>query len=349
MRLAAPPSRPAAVIAFAMCLLAAIASTALAAKTDVLVLKNGDRITGEVELLERGRLTFSTDDMGTLAIEWDKVASVTAAASFEIEDLKGGQYFGSLRPAPDSGAVAIVERDGTRVVELLSVARISRLGASFWERLEGAVDVGASYTSSSDLYKLDLGAESRYERPGYALSANASATLSRQPEVEDTRRATLGINASRRRPNRWLYFTQGLLEANPQLGYNLRGALAGGMGRYIVKSLKDDFLAGAGLSVNREDPLEGENTTNPEILVVLQYGRFSYDFPKVDTQFTFTGYEGINDWERFRLEVDARIRREVFKDFDVTLRGYESYDSRPATADAANNDFGLSFALSWTY
>lgn len=349
MRPAPSPSRAAAAIAYALALIAALASPALAAKTDVLILKNGDHITGEVELLERGRLSFSTDDMGTLAIEWDKVASITAAASFEIEDLKGGQYFGSLKAAPDSGSVAIVEAKGTRVLALLSVARISRLGASFWERLEGAVDVGASYTSSSDLYKLDLGAESRYERPGYALSANASATLSRQPEVEDTRRAMLGVNASRRRPNRWLYFTQGLLEMNPQLGFNLRGALAGGIGRYVVKSLHDDFLAGTGLSVNREDPLEGENTTNPEILVVLQYGRFSYDFPKVDTQFTFTGYEGINDWERFRLEVDARIRREVFKDFDVTLRGYESYDARPATPDAANNDFGLSFALSWSY
>jgi hypothetical protein len=341
--------RPAAAIAFALGLLATTASPAFAAKTDVLVLKNGDRITGEVELLERGRLKFSTDDMGTLEVEWDEVASVTSAASFEIEDLKGGQYFGALQAAPKEGAVAIVERDGTRVLELLSVARISRLGASFWERLEGAVDVGASYTSSSDLYKLDLGAESRYQRPGYAFSANASATLSRQPEVEDTRRATLGVNASRRRPNRWLYFSQGLLEMNPQLGFNLRSSLAGGFGRYIVKSLHDEFLAGAGLSVNREDPLEGENTTNPEVLVVLQYGRFSYDFPKVDTQFTLSGYEGISDWERFRIELDARIRREVFKDFDVTLRGYESYDSRPATLDAANNDFGLSFALSWSY
>ena len=71
--------------------------------------------------------------------------------------------------------------------------------------------------------------------------------------------------------------------------------------------------------------------------------------PKVDTQFTLIGYEGVPDWDRFRLEVDARIRREMFKDFNVTLRAYESYDSRPPTAEAANNDFGLSFALGWTY
>ena len=349
MNLPTPSRSPAAALALALGLLAAIASPALAAKTDVLVMKNGDRITGEVEMLLRGRLRFGTDDMGTIEIEWDKVASVTAAATFELEDLEGRQLFGSLRPGSGEGVVTIADSTGTRELKLLSIARISRLEATFWKRLDGAVDVGASYTSSSELYKLDLGAESRYERPGYAFSANASATLSRQPEVEDTRRASLGFNASRRKPNWWLYFSQALLEMNAELGFNLRSSVAGGIGRFLVRSLHDDLLAGAGLSVNREDPVEGENTTNPELLVILQYGRFAYDFPKIDTQFTLTGYEGISGWDRTRLELDARIRREVLKDFDVIVRGYESYDSRPPTADAAHNDFGVSFALSWSY
>ena len=44
------------------------AGSALAAKTDVVTLKNGDRITGEVKRLDRGRLRYSTDDMGTIYI-----------------------------------------------------------------------------------------------------------------------------------------------------------------------------------------------------------------------------------------------------------------------------------------
>ena len=35
---------------------------------------NGDRITGEVRL-ERGRLSLKTDDIGTIYMEWDKVAT----------------------------------------------------------------------------------------------------------------------------------------------------------------------------------------------------------------------------------------------------------------------------------
>ena len=42
-------------------------------RTDVVTLANGDRITGEVVRLERGRLEFKTDDAGTLYLEWDKL------------------------------------------------------------------------------------------------------------------------------------------------------------------------------------------------------------------------------------------------------------------------------------
>ncbi|HVH57665.1 MAG TPA: hypothetical protein VM791_15485, partial [Vicinamibacterales bacterium] len=37
-------------------------------RTDVVTLPNGDRITGEINELERGRLEFKTDDAGTLML-----------------------------------------------------------------------------------------------------------------------------------------------------------------------------------------------------------------------------------------------------------------------------------------
>ena len=50
-------------------------------RTDVVTLANGDRITGEVVRLERGRLEFKTDDAGTLYLEWDKLVEPRGEAS----------------------------------------------------------------------------------------------------------------------------------------------------------------------------------------------------------------------------------------------------------------------------
>ncbi len=53
-------------------------------RTDVVTLPNGDRITGEVVRLDRGRLEFKTDDAGTLYLEWDKLATVVATRLVEV-------------------------------------------------------------------------------------------------------------------------------------------------------------------------------------------------------------------------------------------------------------------------
>ena len=37
---------------------------------DTVILDNGDRLTGELQTLEEGKLSFKTDYAGTLSIDW---------------------------------------------------------------------------------------------------------------------------------------------------------------------------------------------------------------------------------------------------------------------------------------
>ena len=60
-------------------------SAAGATKTDVVELRNGDRITCETRKPERGKLTVKTDGLGTVAIEWDDVERVSSKASYDVE------------------------------------------------------------------------------------------------------------------------------------------------------------------------------------------------------------------------------------------------------------------------
>jgi uncharacterized protein DUF481 len=329
--------------------LALAASPALAAKTDVVVLRNGDRLTGEVQQLERGRLQLKTDDLGTVEIEWDKIVSVTAAAPFDVDDLRGERYLGSLAEGPGPGVLLISWAGRTHTLELQDVVRIRRLDTSWWRRLDGSLDVGTSYTSASELFTFDLAFRLGVERPGYDVSTDASATLSSQPDAEETRRSALSVTYARRFQNRWVALVKGLLEQNRELGFELRSSAAAGGGRYFVQGRQDRFLAGLGLSLNRERPVQGEETTNVEATAVINYDRFAYDFPKVDVSVVAAGFASLNDSGRYRLELDARLKRELVKDFYATLRGYESYDSRPATEGAGKNDYGVTFALGWTF
>lgn len=333
----------------AVALSLALAAPAFAAKTDVVVLTNGDHLTGEVQQLQRGYLRLKTDNLGTVEIEWDKVASVSAAAPFDVDDLHGNLYLGSLAPGAEAGQLQIDWRGRTATVELSAVVRMRRLHTSFWERLEGSLDLGASYTSASELARFDLAATIGVERPRYEVVADASSTLSSQPDVEDTRRTTVSLAYVRRFEGRWFALVRGQVEQNRELGFDLRSSATTSGGRHLVWSRNDRLAAGLGLSVNRERPLEGEDVTNLEATAVLEYDRFSYDFPKVDISVAAAGFASLTDSGRYRLELDARFKRELVKDFYATLRGYESYDSRPATEGAVQNDYGVTFALGWSF
>src|SRR3954454_7597782 len=84
-------------------------------RTDIVTLANGDRITGEVVRLERGRLEFKTDDAGTLYLEWDKLASVVAARLVEVVKADGTQFLGTLGPAA-ARSISVVGADGTEAL-----------------------------------------------------------------------------------------------------------------------------------------------------------------------------------------------------------------------------------------
>jgi hypothetical protein len=341
---------PALLLALVFAAAGGAAAPAWAAKTDVVVLRSGDTVTGEVTELDRGRLTFKTDDMGTLAIEWDKVRSVTAKATFEVHELGGGQYFGALRPGTQDGEVTVVPVTGAeKVLPLWRVVKIERLGATLWRRLDGSVDAGLSYASSSELLTVDLAAHVVLNRPGHGFSVDGSSTITRQPDADETNRNNLTFSYRRRRPGHWAEFAQAQAEQNQELGFDLRGSVTGGAGRYVMQGRRHDLLAVLGLRANREKPLEGESTNNVEAALGLSFDRFSYDFPKVDVYATVSGFAGLTDWGRVRAELDVRIKREILRDFSVSLRVYESYDSRPITEGAAKNDYGGSVGIGWTF
>lgn len=337
-----PSPRP---LALAAILVATGLPAVAAPKVDVVVLQNGTRVIGEIRSMKRGRLELKTDDMGTLQIEWGNVVEVTAPELFEVEDMRGRLRFGSLRPAPDGIRLEVVNLEGGQPLALREVARIQMVEAQFWDRINGSLDAGASYTSASQLLELDLDGEIRFRRPRFETSIQAEAVVARQPDVEDTRRASLSAGYARLFSNGQRVLAQGALEQNRELGFESRSSLTGGWARYLARNTRNELLGGGGLAVNREKPVDGEQTTNFEALLGLTYANFAYDFPNTDIQLGATAFLGLSQWGRFRLEASGKVSREVVKDVYLGVKGYESYDSEPATQGAERNDWGLTLTL----
>ena len=71
----------------------------------MITLHNGDRVTGEIIALQYGQLQLSTDDMGTIYVEWAAIAGIDSNYFFDVEEIGGARYSGVLGSTPEGNQV----------------------------------------------------------------------------------------------------------------------------------------------------------------------------------------------------------------------------------------------------
>ena len=322
---------------------------ASAARTDFVVLVNGDQITGDVKTLSRGQLQLKTDDVGTIYVEWGKIASISTAGQFDVSTRDGRRLVGRLDAGP-GGQVALVDGDGTVLaLPILDVVDIAPLGARFFSRIDGSVDLGASYTKSSGVGQASVSAAATYRRPSFETSTKLSTMLTRKPDVPETTQFSLNVGYAKYHANRWQTMPFGLFEHNSELGLDLRATAALLIGRHLLQSNRSTLTLAGGLSTGRELPVGEPARTNVDAVIALSSALFTYDYPKTSVDFSLLVFPAIKDAGRIRVNANGKLKRELFRDIFFAVTAYDAFDSRPPTADAQKNDVGFTVSLGWSF
>ncbi len=318
-------------------------------RTDVVTLANGDRITGEITKLDRGRLEFDTDDAGSISFEWDKIATIEAARQFELRTSDGRHLLGSLGRST-AGSIMIVAGADTVTMSMADVTSIFPIGASLWKRLDGFIDAGYTYTRSSGVAQFNLNSEVVYRRPSFLLQLTTSDTLIKQRDEENRDdRGSVDLSYVRDIARRWFAAGVGRFESNESLGLSLRSQLGGWVGLRLVDSNRARFEVGWGAVFNNEDGVDTEPTQNVEGLIGFEGSYYTYDRPKTTIDAGVDYFPGLSEWGRHRLQIDTSIKRELWKDFFVGLNMFDTFDSAPPSPDAERNDVGVVISIGWSY
>lgn len=332
----------------AIACLAATASPIHAADTGSVRLTNGTEVLGEVKGLDFGKLELSTGAMSTVYIKWDRVAAVRAPERFEVETADGTRYYGQLQPA-SAGKLGVLLADRLDELDLWSVVRIRPIKQSFWRRLDGSINLGASYTQSSGVGQVSVSTSVLARRPTFETSTSLSLTLTSQPDEPRTSRGMFTFGYSKLLSNRWFIPGTARLEQNSDLGLKLRSAGGVGVGRFLVQTNRSRLTAAGGVVVNREVSYDGESTANVEAALASSYSFFTYDTPKTNITVNGAVFPSLSDPGRVRSEVDVSVNREIVKDFTIGATVYNSSDSRPIDEGASKNDFGFTLSVGWTF
>ncbi|MBP1634610.1 MAG: hypothetical protein H6Q10_1184 [Acidobacteria bacterium] len=336
----------AAVLLFAL----AVSAPARAGQqpADIVVMTNGDRLTGEIKSLSQGKLSFDEDATGIVSIKWDRVAEVTSRRLFEVETSAGDRLLGTLGPAGPA-RVVVEGETGRFELDLLSVVGLAPISNSFVRRLDGSISVGGSYTQSSGVAQLSAAFSITARWPAFEWRASVEDYITLKEADDTSERFSADVGYSRYLWPNWAVLGWAQVERNPDLGFEVRSTVGGGFERTLLRTNRSSAVVGVGLAGAREHPVDGEADTLLPAALFFRHSFFTYSTPKTSLDTKVAAFPILNQWGRWLLEADTSVSREIFKNFSVALTFYESFDNRPPTVEADQNDLGTTLSVAFTF
>ena len=317
------------------------------AKTDVIILYNGDRVTGEVKSLENGILALSTDSMGTINIEWQDIARLESEHYYEIRTSDGSRHLGSVAPTTQPGQVEVTDLDGEYQFDALQVVRIRPIEKSVLDRLDLYFSAGYSYTRASSIAQSSINTNLAYEdeKSRNSLTGRASFTDSSDESTSSSRvDLDRAVWTSRKNIFRSSFASY---ESNDELGLKHRLGVGAGLGTILADTYRNRLVAIAGLQVITEENKGGDSDQNLELYLSGRYLAWRLDSPELDLDFGLNIYPSLTDTGRARSSSDLRLRWELVEDLFFDITAYGTYDSRAESGSGI--DYGVTTGLGWEF
>jgi len=327
-------------------------------KTDIIWMSNGDRLTGEIKHLQHGKLLLSTDSLGDIYVEWDEIERVQSDYEFQFERTDGRRVTGTVNPKTDEHMISLTSDETTVDLALNNIVRISQMEDDFWDRLDGSMSFGYSFTKASDVAQGNISFRVTHRTEIRSFTVEGSSIVTNDQADEDTQRSDLNLTLTRFRNDRWFNSYVLGFESNDELGLDMRSSLGAGIGRFLVQTNTSELGLMGGLVASRENlSASGPPTTggrissqdNLEGLLGLQYSRYVFDDPTVDLTTKLTVFPSITDSGRTRAQLDINLRWELVTDLFWDLSYYNTYDSDPPSGSLSTNDYGMVTSIGWAF
>jgi len=319
-------------------------------KSDVVVLRNGDRLSGDIHSLEFGILTLSTDNMSTLSIEWPAVRSVTSKFEFAIERLDGTKYHGVIATSDDGSDLVIQSEGGSVRIPMAEVERISRFSPRFWDRINGGLSIGFSYSKSSSIQVGNVNFNANYRSTAIDSSLAFSSNTTKDSSGSTTDRQLLSGAVQFLRQSRNFWGLLASLERDQSLGIDARLTAGAGIGRRFLQTSFSELTGVVGLVGTEEWIVDkSEPRASVEAVAGGSWQVFRFIEPKTRLNLSLYVFPSLTESGRYRSTGDLSLTHKFPHDVTVGLTGYLSYDNQPPESGAAKSDYGVTFNLGYTF
>ena len=322
-------------------------------KDDLVILDNGDRITGEIKSVSGGILYIKSDRaVGTLQLDWKTVRYFQSKARFEFETQEGTLYIGYPDPsdkisAPDGEIHVRLENNTTIQLKTSDILTVRELQRNFWGRFNLSLDAGITYTQANSQTQVNVQGSLLFTNPRYTFTANVNSLFTSQTDAIDTSRQELVFTGNRYISKPWETFGLAYFLSDNEQELDLRMTLGGGMRRMFMKGNRTRFSGVAGLAYTKEsyfNPVDNRNSL--EVLTGIQFS--SYRFRGSEINAYMFVYPSLTESGRIRADSNAYWKWELVNDLYWKVSIFGNYDNQPPQGTPKNN-FGITSSLGWSF
>jgi Protein of unknown function, DUF481 len=325
-------------------------SASAAPKTDIVLFKNGDKLTGELISLKRGRLNLNAHATGTIGIEWDKIAGVISNQHIQVETSSGIRYFGTLTAEEGETSVIIVTNTGPQSLDPNRVIVMSPIEGGGIHALDVDISLGYNFAKAGGVESGNFGLNMDYRSLIRIESLRFSTTLTDSDTQEESRRTNVSLQHTRLWNNRWFSVGNLTFDQNDELGLNLRTSIGGGIGRYFVQSNTMLFSLEAGLQGSRENLVaDPEDVDSVEATFKMNWDWFVFQDPELDWSTTLEFIPNLSEWGRVRGEIDTALQWELIGDLNWGISIYGSFDNQPQSPEGKTSDYGINTSVTYEF
>lgn len=314
--------------------------------TDRIHLKNGDRITGNIKELDRGKLRIKTRTMDTIYVNWIEVESVESSSYLRVAHTDGTFQSGRLQKSDAYNSLTVQTALGPQEISNMEIASMKpiRVGESFWHRIEGDVSAGIDYKKASEILLVNVASNLRIREEKHEIAFSFNWNETQRTETNDSSRADLGGEFTRFLGERWFWKASAGLERNQELGLDLRTIAAGSAGKYFIQTSTMRFEVNAGIAASIENRTDDTTQDSVEGVIRSSFDLFQLNIPITRLTANVSVFPGITESGRIRVNTDVTLRNELWRDFFWDVSFYSTYDNQPVS-DAGESDFGIITSL----
>ena len=323
----------------------------MAQKTDIVILRNGDKITGEVKKLELDILQLKTNTMSTVQIKWYQVSNIYAPDKYVQIELKDRTLiFGNLDTINLPGVLRLVSEIGEFNIPVEQVVSIFQVKQEFWNRYSGSLGAGISFTKASEVLQANYNANITYTDKIRFAALDLSSIRTQQPERDISVKEDYSASFNRTVLPRQFANVFMAAQRNTELGIFLRTMGGLGYGVDVIHTAIAHLRITASGIVNKETTLEERvSTENGEGRFSMDARIFKYTDPEIYLTAVLNWYPSFTVPGRNRYEADVKLRFEVVNNLFLEFKVYYNADSKPASETASKEDYGLLGSLQYTF